>query len=64
IRTMDDYGTVIICDKRIDTKKYGKIIYNSLPDAKYTNSFQDVSEIERKDKIVNSDKVVPLRLFA
>lgn len=35
IRTIDDWGIVVLLDKRIISKRYGKIFINSLPHNKY-----------------------------
>ncbi len=35
IRTIDDWGVVVLLDKRIVSKRYGKIFINSLPHNKY-----------------------------
>ena len=42
IRTKDDMGIVMICDKRIVSKGYGKKFINSLPNTKQTRKFRKV----------------------
>jgi ATP-dependent DNA helicase DinG len=42
IRSEQDTGVLIICDKRITTKNYGRPFINSLPDMKKTFDLQDV----------------------
>ena len=43
IRSKTDRGVVVVLDKRIVTKSYGKHFLNSLPDCKVvTGSFNDV----------------------
>jgi ATP-dependent DNA helicase DinG len=54
IRTQNDHGSVVLLDDRINTKRYGKVIKKSLPDAKFTRKFEDIKETKRKsDKIIN-----------
>lgn len=45
IRSENDKGILVICDKRIMTKAYGRLFINSLPKMKKTN---------RKEKIIKS----------
>ena len=42
IRSEQDTGVLIICDKRITTKNYGRPFINSLPDMKKTFDIQDI----------------------
>lgn len=57
IRDRNDRGMLIICDKRLLTKSYGSMIWNSLPDfartAKLENALAFLEEInlDKEDKI-------------
>lgn len=42
IRSIDDYGVLVICDPRITSKSYGKFLLNSLPDMDRTTDIKDV----------------------
>lgn len=43
IRTKNDRGMVIILDSRINTKRYGELILQSLPPARFTKKTEDIS---------------------
>ena len=57
IRDRNDRGMLIICDKRLLTKSYGAMIWNSLPDfartARLENAlaFLEEMSLEKQDKI-------------
>ncbi len=44
IRSKKDYGAVMILDKRIKIKNYGKKFLNSLPDVVITSNIKDIKE--------------------
>lgn len=47
IRTRKDRGMVIILDSRINSKRYGEQILQSLPPARFTKNFEEVSSFFR-----------------
>ena len=42
IRDVHDYGILMVCDPRLQSKSYGQIFLNSLPELKITNLLNDV----------------------
>lgn len=42
IRDIDDYGVLMICDPRLQSKSYGRKFIMSLPEMKITNNITDV----------------------
>lgn len=44
IRDINDYGVCVICDKRIQTKAYGKTIQKSLPPMPLTHNIKDIEQ--------------------
>lgn len=45
IRTTTDRGAVIILDNRVMTKRYGRVILNSLPSSKISRNISDLAKI-------------------
>jgi len=54
IRSENDSGILVICDKRITTKNYGKPFLNSLPDMKITFEIKDVLEVNPDCNEINT----------
>jgi len=56
IRSLSDYGVLIIGDRRLYTKNYGKIFRDVIPEMPSTHSFDEVDEFlsrhERKNQSV------------
>jgi ATP-dependent DNA helicase DinG len=44
IRDVDDFGVVMLCDGRLQTKGYGRIFLNSLPPLRRTRDLTEVQE--------------------
>ncbi|VAW76440.1 DinG family ATP-dependent helicase YoaA [hydrothermal vent metagenome] len=42
IRDMTDRGVLMLCDRRLVKKSYGRVFLNSLPDMRRTREFEDV----------------------
>jgi ATP-dependent DNA helicase DinG len=47
IRDTQDFGIVMLCDRRVVTKPYGRIILDSLPPMRRTESLSEVTEFLR-----------------
>ena len=41
IRSMDDRGLIVLCDRRVQTRRYGPIIINTLPEMPIITELED-----------------------
>ena len=48
IRDAADYGVLMICDPRLQSRSYGRIFLRSLPDMPHTQSLVDVQTFFRR----------------
>jgi ATP-dependent DNA helicase DinG len=51
IRDVNDYGVLMICDPRLQSKSYGQKFVNSLPEMKITKNISEVELFFRKLEI-------------
>jgi ATP-dependent DNA helicase DinG len=48
IRDTSDFGVVMLCDRRLMTKSYGRVFLNSLPSMPRTEDLDDVTAFVRE----------------
>lgn len=53
IRDMSDRGVLVLCDRRLVKKSYGRVFLNSLPDMRRTREFDDVKAFFEAGDVMN-----------
>jgi len=48
IRDQDDFGVIVLCDRRITTRSYGRLFLSSLPPMPRTDELHRVCEFLRR----------------